>query len=101
MGARLGALCGRSRYSLLTLAKHAPQEFATISETNFTSTFALCQQLKPLLARAAQLRGRASVVFNSSVAGVVAISSGSIYAATKVRVLPAIFDALAPCALVR
>ena len=37
----------------------------------------MCQQLKPLLTP------QASIVFNSSVAGVVAISSGSIYAATK------------------
>lgn len=56
---------------------YSDDEFAHIVTTNFTSTFALCQQLKSMLTT------QASVVFNSSVAGVVAISSGSIYAATK------------------
>jgi short-subunit dehydrogenase len=53
--------------------------------TNWTSHFSLCQQLKPLLARGALERGSASIVLNTSVAGVVAISSGSLYAAAKVR----------------
>ena len=52
-------------------------------DTNFSSAFALCQQLKPLLKRAASKGRSASVVLNTSVAGVVAISSGSVYAATK------------------
>lgn len=56
---------------------YTDDEFAHITATNLTATFSLCQQLKPLLTP------RASVVFNSSVAGVVAISSGSIYALTK------------------
>ena len=56
---------------------YTDDEFAHVVGTNFSSTFALCQQLKPLLTP------KASIVFNSSVAGVVAISSGSIYAATK------------------
>ena len=77
--------------------EYTDEEFAHVLGTNFTATyscaspllrlcavccsrlapFAVCQQLKPLLTP------QASIVFNSSVAGVVAISSGSIYAATK------------------
>ena len=56
---------------------YTDDDFAHVLGTNLTATYALCQLLKPLLTR------HASVVFNSSVAGVVAISSGSIYAATK------------------
>ena len=56
---------------------YTADEFDHILGTNFSSTYTLCQQLKPLLTP------QASVVFNTSVAGVVAISSGSIYAATK------------------
>lgn len=56
---------------------YTDEEYAHVLCTNFTATYSLCQQLKPLLTPSA------SVVFNSSVAGVVAISSGSIYAATK------------------
>ena len=78
--------------------EYTDEEFAHVLGTNFTATYscaspslsscavccsrlaapsAVCQQLKPLLTP------QASIVFNSSVAGVVAISSGSIYAATK------------------
>ena len=57
---------------------YTDDEFSHVLGTNFTATYSLCQQLKPLL------KGpQASIVFNASVAGVVAISSGSIYAATK------------------
>ena len=59
--------------------EYAPEEFDTVFQTNFASTFALCQALHPLLKAA----GRSSIVFNTSVAGVVAIWSGTPYAATK------------------
>jgi Tropinone reductase 1 len=65
--------------------EYTPEEQATLMSTNWTSHFALCQQLKPLLTRGALERGSAAVVLNTSVAGVVAISSGSLYAAAKVR----------------
>ena len=63
---------------------YTAEEFERVMGTNFTATYALCQQLKPLLQRAASTSGRtSSIVLNSSVAGVVAISSGSVYAASK------------------
>jgi Tropinone reductase 1 len=59
-------------------------ELAHIMSTNFTSAFSLCQQLRPLLSAGASARGKSSCIcFNSSVAGVVAISSGALYAASK------------------
>ena len=64
--------------------EYTAEEFERVMGTNFTATYALCQQLKPLLQRAATTSGRtSSIVLNSSVAGVVAISSGSVYAASK------------------
>lgn len=47
--------------------------------TNLESAYHLCQLAHPLL----KASGSASIVFISSVSGVVAISSGSIYAMTK------------------
>lgn len=47
--------------------------------TNFESVYHLCQLAHPLL----KASGAGSIVLISSVAGVVAISSGSVYAATK------------------
>eukprot|EP00178_Gracilaria_changii_P018715 TRINITY_DN53714_c0_g1_i1.p1 TRINITY_DN53714_c0_g1~~TRINITY_DN53714_c0_g1_i1.p1 ORF type:complete len:159 (-),score=11.01 TRINITY_DN53714_c0_g1_i1:27-470(-) len=47
--------------------------------TNLESAFHLCQLAHPLL----KASGRGSIIFISSVAGVVAIPSGTIYAATK------------------
>ena len=61
--------------------EYTPDEFDAVFDTNLRSTFALCQALHPALKAA----GRASVVFNTSVAGVVAIWSGTPYAATKAR----------------
>lgn len=51
-----------------------------VMNLNLKGTFVLCQRCHPLLAKSK--RG-ASVVFNSSVCGVVAVRSGTIYAATK------------------
>ncbi|KAK3255801.1 hypothetical protein CYMTET_35037 [Cymbomonas tetramitiformis] len=56
-----------------------PEEFHHIMATNLESAFSLSQLAHPLLAAA----GNSSIVFNSSVAGVVALRSGSVYAATK------------------
>lgn len=47
--------------------------------TNFESTYHLCQLAHPLL----KASGMGSIVFISSVAGLVSIGSGSIYAASK------------------
>jgi Tropinone reductase 1 len=51
--------------------------------TNFESTFHLCQLAYPLL----KASGMGSIVFISSVSGVVSIGSGSIYAASKGELL--------------
>lgn len=47
--------------------------------TNFDSAYHLCQIAHPLL----KASGAGSIVFISSVAGVVAIGTGSVYAASK------------------
>jgi len=47
--------------------------------TNFESTYHLCQLAHPLLKNS----GAGSIVFISSVAGVVNIGNGSVYAASK------------------
>ena len=63
---------------------YSAAEYSIIMGLNLTSVYQLCQQSFPLLRAAAQQRrGCASIVFNSSVAGVTAISSGTIYAASK------------------
>lgn len=58
-------------------------EYDTVLGLNLSSVYTLCQWCYPLLRRAAQDTGHACVVFNSSVAGVTAIQSGSVYAASK------------------
>ncbi|XP_078444987.1 tropinone reductase homolog At5g06060-like [Wolffia australiana] len=60
-------------------AEFTGEEYAHLMSTNLDSAFHLCQLFHPLLKASA----RASVVFISSVAGLVAIPTGSIYAATK------------------
>jgi len=55
------------------------QEFQFIFATNIESAYHMCQLMHPLLKAA----GSSSIVFNSSVAGVVAIRSGTLYSATK------------------
>ncbi|OVA15578.1 Short-chain dehydrogenase/reductase SDR [Macleaya cordata] len=55
------------------------EEFSTLMATNFESSYHLCQLAHPLL----KSSGMGSIVFISSVAGVVAIATGSVYAASK------------------
>ncbi|KAL5723874.1 tropinone reductase I [Ranunculus cassubicifolius] len=55
------------------------QEFTTIMSTNFDSTFHLCQLVHPLL----KSSGSGSIVFISSVCGLVSVNAGSIYGASK------------------
>ncbi|MQM10180.1 hypothetical protein Taro_043070 [Colocasia esculenta] len=55
------------------------EEFSFLMSTNFDSAFHLCQLAHPFLKASA----RGSIVFISSVAGLVALGTGSIYGATK------------------
>ncbi|XVE79530.1 hypothetical protein DITRI_Ditri14bG0066100 [Diplodiscus trichospermus] len=55
------------------------EDFSLIMGTNFESAYNFCQLAYPLL----RASGEGSIVFVSSVGGVVPVSSGSIYAATK------------------
>ncbi|KAM3229505.1 hypothetical protein ACQJBY_060388 [Aegilops geniculata] len=59
--------------------EYSADEYSFIMATNLESAYHLCQLAHPLL----KASGVASIVFISSVSGVVAISSGSIYAMTK------------------
>lgn len=58
------------------------EEYSFLLSTNFESTYHLCQLAYPIL----KASGAGSVVFISSVAGLLNISSGSIYAATKAAI---------------
>uniref|UniRef100_A0A2N9FDS7 Uncharacterized protein n=1 Tax=Fagus sylvatica TaxID=28930 RepID=A0A2N9FDS7_FAGSY len=58
------------------------EDFSTLMTTNFESIYQLCQLAHPLL----KASGMGSIVFISSVAGVVSIGSGSIYAASKAAI---------------
>ena len=62
---------------------YTAEEFRLIMDTNFTSAFDLSKQLLPLL----KASGKASVVFNSSVAGINHIRTGSVYGATKAAMI--------------
>ncbi|KAK3422510.1 tropinone reductase homolog At5g06060 [Eucalyptus grandis] len=55
------------------------EEFSKIMATNFDSAYHLCQIAHPLL----KASGAGSIIFISSVAGVVSLGTGSVYAATK------------------
>jgi len=55
------------------------EEYKRLMDTNLESSFALCQKLHPLLKKS----GDAAIVFNSSVASLVSMQSGSVYAMTK------------------
>ncbi|KAJ0103409.1 hypothetical protein Patl1_06443 [Pistacia atlantica] len=59
--------------------EYSAEEFSKIMTTNFESAYHLCQLAHPLL----KASGSGSIVFISSVAGVVHILTGSIYGATK------------------
>lgn len=62
--------------------EYTTEEFSTLMATNFESVYHLCQLAHPLL----KASGMGSIVFISSVAGVVHIGSGSIYAASKAAI---------------
>jgi|APGre2960657444_1045066.scaffolds.fasta_scaffold01713_3 Tropinone reductase 1 len=62
---------------------YSEADFLNVLGLNFSATYNLVQLVHPLLLAAAARGQGASVVFNSSVAGVVAISSGTVYAASK------------------
>ena len=62
---------------------YTAEEFRLIMDTNFTSAFDLSKQLLPLL----KASEKASVVFNSSVAGINHIRTGSVYGATKAAMI--------------
>ncbi|XP_074267995.1 tropinone reductase homolog At5g06060-like [Silene latifolia] len=55
------------------------EDFATIMSTNLESSYHLCQLFHPLL----KTSGVGSIVFMSSVAGVVSVDVGSLYGTTK------------------
>ena len=59
------------------------EQIRLIMDTNFTSAFDLSKQFLPLL----KASGKASVVFNSSVAGINHIRTGSVYGATKAAMI--------------
>ncbi|KAK6929387.1 Short-chain dehydrogenase/reductase SDR, partial [Dillenia turbinata] len=58
---------------------YTAEEFSTIMATNFDSAYHLCQLADPL----SKASGVGSIVFISSVAGLVSVGPVSIYAASK------------------
>ncbi|XP_042476456.1 tropinone reductase homolog At5g06060-like isoform X3 [Macadamia integrifolia] len=58
---------------------YTAEEYSVLMATNLESAFHLCQLAHPLL----KSSGMGSIVFISSVSGVVAVGTGSIYSATK------------------
>lgn len=62
--------------------EYTAEDFSTLMVTNFESGYHLCQLAHPLL----KASGNGSIVFISSVTGVVAIPLCSIYASTKGKV---------------
>lgn len=59
--------------------EYSADDYSFIMSTNLESAYHLCQLAHPLL----KASGLASIVFISSVSGVVGISSGSVYGMTK------------------
>lgn len=59
--------------------EYSPEEYSHIMETNFHSAYHFCQLAYPLLKE----NGGGSVIFNSSVGGITALKTGSVYGATK------------------
>ncbi|KAI3924780.1 hypothetical protein MKW92_028781 [Papaver armeniacum] len=59
--------------------EYTAEEYSKLMSTNLESCYHLCQLAHPLL----KSSGMGSIVFISSVAGVVALATGSIYGATK------------------
>jgi Tropinone reductase 1 len=62
---------------------YTDEEFRHIMDTNFTAAFDLSKQLLPLL----KASGRASVVLNSSVAGINHMRTGAVYGASKAALI--------------
>jgi Tropinone reductase 1 len=62
---------------------YSEEEFRLIMDTNFTAAFNLSKKFLPLL----KASGKASVVFNSSVAGINHMRTGSVYGATKAAMI--------------
>uniref|UniRef100_A0A0E0KBT4 Uncharacterized protein n=1 Tax=Oryza punctata TaxID=4537 RepID=A0A0E0KBT4_ORYPU len=58
---------------------YSAEEYSFLMATNLESAYRLCQLVHPLL----RASGSGSIVFISSVAGIVALFSGTIYAMTK------------------
>uniref|UniRef100_A0A7N0TLI7 3-oxoacyl-[acyl-carrier-protein] reductase n=1 Tax=Kalanchoe fedtschenkoi TaxID=63787 RepID=A0A7N0TLI7_KALFE len=59
--------------------EHTAEEYAMLMSTNLESAYHFCQLAHPLL----KASGAGSIVFVSSVAGLVSVGSGSVYGATK------------------
>ncbi|MCK5465316.1 MAG: SDR family oxidoreductase, partial [Bacteroidales bacterium] len=62
---------------------YTEEQIRLIMDTNFISGFDLSRKILPLLKNS----GKASVVFNSSVAGINHIRTGSVYGATKAAMI--------------
>ena len=62
---------------------YTDEEFRHIMDTNFTAAFDLSKKLMPLL----KASGKASVVFNSSVAGINHMRTGAVYGASKAAMI--------------
>ncbi|KAH7542403.1 hypothetical protein FEM48_Zijuj02G0069700 [Ziziphus jujuba var. spinosa] len=58
---------------------YTAEDFSFLTKTNLESAYHMCQLAHPLL----KASGAGSIVFVSSVSGVVSINTGSIYSATK------------------
>ncbi|XP_076886133.1 tropinone reductase homolog [Bidens hawaiensis] len=80
---RLNILINNAASTLLKDATdHTLEDYAFIMRTNFESPYHLTQLAHPLL----KASGNASIVFISSVAGVMALPSISVYAASKAAI---------------
>jgi len=62
---------------------YSEEEFRLIMDTNFTSAFDLSKQFMSLL----KASGKASIVFNSSVAGINHMRTGAVYGASKAAMI--------------
>ncbi|KAJ1422253.1 Short-chain dehydrogenase/reductase SDR [Sesbania bispinosa] len=62
--------------------EYTAEEYSHLMTVNLDSAFHLCQLAHPLL----KASGRGSIVFISSVAGVVSLGTGSVYAASKAAI---------------
>ncbi|KAK2972317.1 hypothetical protein RJ640_014375 [Escallonia rubra] len=79
-GGKLNLLINNAGTTLLKPAtEHTEDDYSFIMGTNFESPYHLCQLAHPLL----KASGTASIVFVSSLAGVMALPALSLYAASK------------------